>query len=173
MEFFDYRVGGVVVGSSSFSNNSIPDSFPKSIDSVNTDTFSIDLFQSKNSTNDTFQKLSNSTNARMSISPIQSKCIFSIDYTNPNHHSKLINNQLSIMDSMVGSGINDGKQRSLSDSSQISGQSECEMIAENAVSMNCQQWNEKSNFMCLCLPKNLSLIFHLEEVIVSCFVLFI
>ncbi|KAH9517973.1 hypothetical protein DERF_008579 [Dermatophagoides farinae] len=159
-------VGGVVVGSSSFSNNSIPDSFPKSIDSVNTDTFSIDLFQSKNSTNDTFQKLSNSTNARMSISPIQSKCIFSIDYTNPNHHSKLINNQLSITDSMVGSGINDGKQRSLSDSSQISGQSECEMIAEN-VSMNCQQWNEKSNFMCLCLPKNLSLIFHLEEVIVS------
>ncbi|XP_075590816.1 LOW QUALITY PROTEIN: rapamycin-insensitive companion of Tor [Dermatophagoides farinae] len=155
-------VGGVVVGSSSFSNNSIPDSFPKSIDSVNTDTFSIDLFQSKNSTNDTFQKLSNSTNARMSISPIQSKCIFSIDYTNPNHHSKLINNQLSITDSMVGSGINDGKQRSLSDSSQISGQSECEMIAEN-VSMNCQQWNEKSNFMCLCLPKNLSLIFHLEE----------
>ncbi|OTF79800.1 rapamycin-insensitive companion of mTOR-like protein, partial [Euroglyphus maynei] len=42
-------------GSSSFSNNSIPDSFPKSIDSINTDTFSLDLFQSKNSTNETFQ----------------------------------------------------------------------------------------------------------------------
>nr|XP_027198269.1 rapamycin-insensitive companion of mTOR-like isoform X2 [Dermatophagoides pteronyssinus] len=137
--------------SSSNFSNSIPDSFPKSIDSVNTDTFSMDLFQSKNSSNETFQKSSN-TNRIQIQSPVQSMM-----NANSNQQNKLIINQLSVNDTIQG-GVNT-KQRSLSNDSQISGQSEFEMTT----GINFQQTDEKSNFMCLCLPQNLSLIFHLEE----------
>lgn len=78
---------------------------------------------------------------RKILSPIQTE----------NNHSNV--NQLTFEQT---------KQRSVSGSSQFSNQSEISF--ENESLSNSNVIEDKSNFMCLCLPQSLSYIFYLDEV---------